>query len=77
MSTIRNYNIFGIRYFSCNNIGKLDAFLISGDYNKKFDQSVKEFIDKDFYEQVPSHQKLLNIKRPNQIKRTKSVLLPN
>jgi hypothetical protein len=38
--------------------GILDAFLISGDYSKKLDESVKKFIDSDFYSSVPSHHRV-------------------
>ncbi len=38
--------------------GELDAFLISGDYSKKFDESVKKFISSDFYGEVPTHHRL-------------------
>ena len=38
--------------------GLLDAFLISGEYSKKFDESVQKFIDSDFYAEIPTHRKL-------------------
>jgi hypothetical protein len=38
--------------------GELDAFLISGDYSKKLDESVKKFIASDFYGEVPTHHRL-------------------